>query len=346
VGPLAPSAFGAARTAGYLDTATYGLPPDATVAALERALGGWREWEDWYRWEEEGELCRELFGRIIGAPAAEVALVPAVSAAAGIVAASLACTAGDNVVCYEREFHSVLFPWLALEPRGVQVRFAPIERLHEAVDSRTQLVAVSTVQSADGAVVDLDALRDTGAPLFLDGTQSIGALPLDLEGVDYLAVAAYKWLLCPRGLSFLYVRPERLPEIEPWLAGWKSVPDVYDGYYGPPRNLTGDARRLDTSLPWLLAAGARESLALIASLGAERIAAHDLALARRFCDGLGIEETGSAIVQVDRADASAVAARLDAAGVRCAVRAGSLRFAFHLYNDETDVRRALETLRA
>jgi selenocysteine lyase/cysteine desulfurase len=341
---LAPDAYAGTRTAGYLDTATYGLPPAATIGALEDALRGWREWEDWQRWEADGEACRDAFARIVGARADEVALVSAVSAAAGIVAASLTAGPGDNVVCYEREFQSGLFPFLALERRGVELRLLPLERLHEGVDARTQLVAVSTVQSADGRVADLDALRDTGAPLFLDGTQSVGVLPLDLEGVDFLAVGAYKWLLCPRGLSFLYVRPERLAEIEPWLAGWKSVEDVYERYYGPPRTLTADARRLDTSLPWLVAAGARPSLELVLELGVERIAAHDLALARRFSERRGIPETGSAIVGIEVEDAEGALARLDAAGIRAAGRDRGLRLAFHLYNTEEDVDRALATL--
>jgi selenocysteine lyase/cysteine desulfurase len=341
---LAPTAYEGTRTAGYLDTATYGLPPASTLEALERALRGWREWEDWRRWEEDGERCRELFGRIAGAGATDVAILPALSAAAGIVAASLGAGPGDNVVCYEREFRSALFPWLALEARGVEVRLRPLEDLAAAVDERTALVAVSSVQSADGRLADLDALRATGARLFVDGTQSVGALPIDVEGIDYLAAAAYKWLCCPRGLCFLYVAPRRLAEVEPWLAGWKSAPDPYERYYGPPRQLAAGARRLDLSLPWLLAAGARASLELVAELGAERIAAHDLGLARRFCSGAGLPEPASPIVQIAVPDAAATIARLERAGIRCAGRAGALRFAFHLYNDEADVDRALEAL--
>jgi selenocysteine lyase/cysteine desulfurase len=343
---LAADAFDPARTAGYLDTATYGLPPRATIAALEEALRGWQEREDWHRWEEDGEACRTLFARLVGARPEHISLQPALSAAAGIVAASLPTVPGDNVVCYERDFHSVLFPFLALEARGIEVRLRPLEQLVEAVDERTALVAVSSVQSADGRVADIAALSSTGARVFVDGTQSVGALPLLLEGADYLAAAAYKWLLCPRGLGFLYVRPERLAEIEPWLSGWKASRLPYDGYYGPPRELTDDARRLDTSLAWFLAAGSRPSLELLTGLGVERIARHDLALARRFCDGLGIPDTGSPIVRVEATDSSAVLARLERAGIRAAGRGGAVRFSFHLYNDDADVDRALAALAA
>ncbi len=341
---LAPSEYEGTRTAGYLDTATYGLPPRSTLDALEEALAGWRRWEDWRRWEADGEACRALFARIVGARAGDVALVPALSVAAGIVAASLPAEPGSNVVCYEREFHSTLFPALALEARGLEVRLCSLDRLADAVDDRTALVAVSSVQSADGRVADLAALKATGARIFVDGTQSIGALPIDLGGVDYLAAAAYKWLCCPRGLGFLYVRPDRLAEIEPWLAGWKSYEDVYESYYGPPRRLAEDARRLDTSLAWLLAAGARPSLELIAGIGVEAIARHDLSLARRFCRGLGLAEPESPIVSVAIEDAEAARRRLERSGIRCSGRAGALRFSFHLYNDEAGVDRALELL--
>lgn len=341
---LARDEYDEAKTRGYLDTASYGLPPARTRAALEQALADWYDGLDWKRWEDDGEACRALFARLAGTEPRHVAILPAVSAAAGILAASLEAEPGDNVVCYEQEFQSALFPFLALQSRGVEVRLRPLEQLADAVDQRTQLVAVSVVQSADGRVVDLDALRDTGAPLFLDATQSAGALPIDLDGVDFLVAGAYKWLLCPRGLAFFYVHPGRLPAIEPWLAGWKSIDDVYERYYGPPRTLTADARRLDVSLPWLVAAGTRASLELIAEIGVDRIAEHDLALARRFCAGLGRAETGSPIVRIETTDSAAAVERLRRAGITCAARAGAIRVSFHLYNDEDDVDRALEAL--
>ena len=89
---------------------------------------------------------------------------------------------------------------------------------------------------------------------------------------------------------------------------------------------------------------ARASLELIERLGADRIAGHDLALARRLCAGLQIPETGSSIVQVAVPDTEAALGRLQRAGIQAAGRAGALRFSFHFYNDEEDVDRALEAL--
>ena len=340
---LAPSEYEGTETRGYLDTGTYGLPPRSSLEAVQRALAGWRKREPWRQWEDDGEACRQLFARLVGARPEDVALLPALSAAAGLVAASLPAREGDNVVLCEGDFTSTLLPWRGLEARGIELRVRPLEGLAGAVDARTALVAVSSVQSADGALAHLDSLKESGAPLFVDATQAVGAVPVDVEGVDYLAAHPYKWLLTPRGLAFLYVRRERLAQIEPWSAGWKSRARPYEHFYGFPE-LTRDARRLDVSLPWLVAAGACRSLELVASLGIERIAEHDLRLGRRFASALGMGEPGSPIVRVELEDAEAAVGRLRAAGVACSVRAGSVRFCFHLYNDEADVDLALEAL--
>ncbi|HSK17398.1 MAG TPA: aminotransferase class V-fold PLP-dependent enzyme [Gaiellaceae bacterium] len=328
---------------GYLDSAAYGLPPRSTLAALEEALEGWRTGGRWRDWEEDGEACRELFAGLVGGRPVDVALVPAASIGAGLVAASLPAEPGANVVLYERDFSSALLPWRGLAARGVELRLLPLEELAAGVDERTALVAVSLVQSADGRVADVDALTATGARVFLDATQAVGGVPVSLAGVDYLVAHGYKWLLCPRGLGFLWVRPDRRAEIEPWTAGWKSRPDPYEDYYGL-HELTPDARRLDVSLAWLSAAGGRRSLELLSSLGMEKIAAHDLSLAQAFAERLALPKPESPIVRLEVADAGGAERRLADAGLRCAVRAGSVRMSFHLYNDEADVELAAGAL--
>ena len=340
---LAPSEFDQSKTRGYLDTGTFGLPPRSSLEALEQALAGWRDGAPWRMWEEDGEVCRALFAGLVGVEPANVALLPALSSAAGLVAASLPAERGDNVVLYKDDFTSTLLPWRALEHRGVELRAVALRELASAIDERTVLVAVSSVQSADGSLADLESLRETGVPLFVDATQAVGAVPVDARGIDYLAAHSYKWLLCPRGLTFLYVRPDRLRALEPWTAGWKSRLRPYEHYYGFPE-LTDDARRLDVSLAWFVAAGARPSLELIAEIGVARIAAHDLGLARSFAAELGLPEPAAPIVRMTVQDADGAVERLRAAGIACSARAGSIRLCFHLYNDSTDVELALETL--
>ena len=340
---LAPSEYEGTPTRGYLDSATFGLPPRATLAAMEEALAGWRTGRRWRDWEEDGEACRELFAGLVGARAEDVALVGTTSVATGLVAASLPVEEGANVVLYERDFTSAMLPFRTLEPRGVELRLAPLERLAEAVDEHTALVSVSLVQSAEGRVVDLDALRAAGAPILLDATQAVGAYPVDLTGVDYLVAHGYKWLLCPRGLTFFYVSPERRLQLEPLTAGWKSRLDPYADFYGLPE-LTPDARRLDVSLPWFSAAGGRPSLELFTSLGVDRIAEHNLGLAAALTRELGLPEPESPIVRFRVEDAEAAVRRLQEAGIACSGWGGSVRLSFHLYNDEEDVALAAAAL--
>lgn len=339
---LAPSEF--VNTRGYLDTPTYGLPPRATLDALRRAGEDWAARANWRRWEEDGEECRRLFAGLVRVEAAAVALVPAASVAAGIVASSLPVAPGDNVVLNAADFTSTILPFEALRLRGVEVRKAQLADLPGAVDERTTLVAVSLVQSATGEVVNLQALKQGGARLFVDGSQAVGAIEVDASAIDYFACHAYKWLLSPRGLGFLSIRHDRLDELEPWLAGWKARANPYEDYYGIPAELTDDARLHDVSLSWFAAAGARESLSLITELGPRRIAAHNLGLADDFALAMGAASPQSPIVQIPVADPAAARIRLQEAGVSCAVRAGAIRVAFHLYNGPDDVKLAVDAL--
>ncbi len=87
--------------------------------------------------------------------------------------------------------------------------------------------------------------------------------------------------------------------------------------------------------------GTAPALELIEQVGVESIRAHDVALANRFRDGLGMPPGDSAIVS---ADVPGAEQQLEAAGVRAAVRDGRLRASFHLYNTEADVDMALRAL--
>jgi selenocysteine lyase/cysteine desulfurase len=213
------------------------------------------------------------------------------------------------------------------------------------------------VQSASGYRVDLETLagacRARGARLFVDATQSLGALRVSLDGVDFLATTAYKWLLSPRGTAFLYVAPERLAEQVPLQPSWKTPADPYAAYYGPPLERAADASALDVSLAWPVWLGTARALELLLEIGPRAIEERDLELARRFRHGLraiGLaplfeEPECSQIVALKVGDPEALEASLARDGVVAAVRGCYLRASFHLFNDEQDVERALAALR-
>ncbi|WP_338028296.1 hypothetical protein [Actinomadura graeca] len=176
----------------------------------------------------------------------------------------------------------------------------------------------------------------------MDATQAAGWLPLPAEHVDWLVCSGYKWLMGPRGTCFLTGTPEALAGLAPLAAGWYAGEDVWDSIYGLPLRLAADARRFDMSPAWQCWAGQAPALELLAGVGAGAVHDHDIALARRFRDGLGLPPGDSAIVSVPVPGGTAEALRR--AGVIAAVRAGRLRCSFHLSTTEDDVDRALAAL--
>ena len=329
---------------GWLNTASYGLPPRPAWDALQHALGDWRAGRtSWEGWAETTGRGRAAFARLVGVDATDVAVGAAVSQVLAPVAAAL--PAGARVLVPELEFTSNLFPWLVQEARGVRVETVAVDKLADRVDAGTDVVAFSLVQSADGTVAAyqdiVEAARAHGALVVVDATQACGWLPFDASLADAVAVAAYKWLMSPRGTAFAYLAPELRDRLRPDAAGWYAGEDVYATYYGPPLRLAADARRFDVSPAWFSWVGTAPALELVERVGVAAIHGHNLSLANRFLAGLGRPPADSAIVTVDVPGAEE---RLRAAGVRAAVRAGRVRASFHLYTTPADVDLALNAL--
>jgi len=344
-----PSSVDSARglwepAATYLNTASFGLPPRPAWDALQAALDEWRTGcTSWEHWQEATDGARATFARLLGVDPSAVAVGANVSGLAGLVAASI--PAGSTILLPEIEFTSILFPFLVEQRRGLTVRTVPAADLASAIDSHTDVVAFSAVQMATGEVADLDAIaaaaRHHGALTVVDATQACGWLPLRADLFDFVVVAGYKWLLAPRGTAYMFVTPGRLDDIAPTAAGWFAGEDPHSTYFGPPLRLSHDARRLDTSPAWHCWVGAAPALIVLEEIGIEAIHEHDLRLANRFREGLGLEPGDSAIVFVDSPGAEA---KLDRAGIRAAVRGGRLRTSWHVYNTDEDVDRTLEAL--
>jgi selenocysteine lyase/cysteine desulfurase len=324
---------------GWLNTASYGLPPRRAFEAMQAMLADWRVGRtSWEGWDTATQRSRQSFARLIGVDSDDVCVGAQVSQVLAPVAAGLT---GRRFLTPAGEFTSNLFPWLI----AGSVRTAPAASLADHVDSTVDVVAFSLVQSADGAVADYAAIvaaaRAHGALVVVDVTQACGWLPFDGSLADVVAGGAYKWLMSPRGSAFAYLAPHVRERFVPFAAGWYAGEDVHDSYYGEPLRLAKSARRFDISPSWPAYSGTAPALELVEEIGVAEINAHNLRLANRFRDGLGLPPGDSAITAVDVPGAEE---RLRRAGIRAAVRAGRVRASFHIYTTDADVDLALNAL--
>ena len=207
-------------TGVYLDSATYGLPPKVALRALSAVTAAWaRGRYDPVSCDQAVGRARSTFARLHSVSAADVAIGHQVSPMVGLIAASLPPRA--RVLAAEGDFTSLLFPLLAA---GCDVHTIPLERIADAIDRRTDLVAVSAVQSADGRLADLDAISSAAASYdaltLVDATQACGWLPIDAGRFSVVATGGYKWLCHPRGTAFMTIAPELRDRIVPLAAGW------------------------------------------------------------------------------------------------------------------------------
>jgi selenocysteine lyase/cysteine desulfurase len=325
----------------FVDTASYGLPPTAAWDELQAALSSWRRGgSSWEPWAETVERSRQCLARLLGVQADAVAAGASVSELVGLLAAAV--PDGSRVLTAERDFTSLVFPWAVHAGRGVEVSAVPLEALASSIDASTTVVAVSAVQSATGETADIEGLLAAAAEhdvlTVLDVTQSLGWLPCRAERFDAVVGAAYKWLMAPRGVAYMYVDEERWPGLRPLHAGWFAGREPFDTYYGLPLRLSESARRLDTSPAWFCWVGAAPALELLERAEIGAVYDHNTELANRLRAGLGMAPSDTAIV--------AVGAALPEGGpkLRASSRNGRTRFSFHLYNTERDVDAILSAL--
>lgn len=347
-----PSAlFHPAPGISYLDSATYGLPPQPTVDTMIDALRQWQlgtaRWID--DWDVAADRARTDFAGLVGVAPLDVGLIPAASVGVGNVAASL--TSEDRIVVPDDEFTSLLFPILVAQERiGCTVDAVPFDRLLDDIDEGTTLVATSLVQMQTGRVAPLREIvgraHEVGAKVLLDATHGLpfadtgGCLP----DVDIIVCAAYKHLLCPRGVAFIVVRPEHRDGIGAWNANWRSTPDPYGRFFGGPLDLADGAAAFDVSVAWLPWVGAAVSLRLLREWSAAGWLDGPRYLAEELAARLDVPWYGSSIVCAPIADADAAKRAIDASGLKVGFRGGAARLSTHVYTTPADVDRAVEVI--
>jgi cysteine desulfurase / selenocysteine lyase len=339
----------------YLNTATFGQLPRRTTEAVAKHFLHRNELacSDFLEWFDDLERLRGKIGRLIHCASEDIAFIPNASTALGILLAGLDWRPGDRILTLEHEFPNNLYAPGLLNRAGVEPVECTWERFYDSVDSRTRLVAISSANYNTGFAPPLaqiaDFLRERDVLLYIDGTQSLGALTFDASRIqpDMFAVHAYKWMISPNGAGFMYVHPKLRQRLRPNVLGWRSHRDwrnVDNLHHGVPELAKSAEKYEGGGLPFALLFAMEASIDLMLEIGPELIEQRVLDLAGKAREmlrekGASVEEWRSTIVaaRFKSLDVSALARQLKGKRVLVAARRGQLRVSPHFYNNEQDL---------
>ena len=354
----------------YLNHATHGPFARRTSAAVAGVAEAFACPPRMSGAAREGAIvqARENVAALVGGVPNHVAFVGNLGDAMGLCAAGIDWRPGDNVVIPRDEFPSVVYAFLNLQDRGVTVRFVEkdergftdLSRIADAMDGRTRALVISHVEFMDGFRNDLAAIgrlcRERGVLSIVDATQSMGALPIDVQaaGIDVLAAHGYKWLMASYGFGPIHFSERALAEIRPVYVGRSSVNKGFEDLDYALDWREGALRYQTGGINWFALAAFNASAELIRAADPAQTERHTLGLLDRLIEGL--QSRGYAITSsLDPAqrsqilsftsgtregDAGLVAALYDAK-VAVSLRGKGVRVAPYFYNDEEDVERLL-----
>lgn len=349
------SEFPALANWTYLNTATYGQLPRRATAACARHFERRDELacSDFLSWFDDSNRIRSKIGRLIHCQPEDIAFVTNASTALGILLTGLDWQAGDRILTLEHEFPNNLYSPGLVARQGVEMAECEWAKFYESVDERTRLVTLSAANYNTGFAPPLlevsRFLRERGVMLFVDGTQSVGALQFDASVIqpDMLAVHGYKWLISPNGAGFMYVRPDLRERLRPNVLGWRSHKDwrnVDNLHHGVPVLPDSAEKYEGGSVAFPLLYAMEASIDLILEIGPEAIEQRVMDLAAKTREileerGATVEECTSPIVaaRFSKHDVSAMARTLKEQRVLVAARRGHLRVSPHFYNNEQDL---------
>ncbi len=359
------------RRKRYLNNCSLGALSKRVRAAHETFLGEWDEHgaTAWYStWMAALDGLRGRFAKVIGAGKEEIALAPSVSVALSSIASALDRGERRKIVLSELDFPTDAFQWAVkpsvdrvLVPSRDRVTVSP-EAYEAAVDDDTAAVVASHVYYTSGAIQDIGRIakvaHEHGALALIDAYQGTGQLPTDVHaaGVDVLISGGLKWLLGGTGIALMYVRKERIADLEPTVTGWFGTKTQFD--FDPRAfDYWDDARRFELGTPSNAAVYACSAgIDIVLEIGVEAIRRRTTEILSDLVDRLldaGFEirtpaepEDRAGIVMVPLLDPGRAVQSLGARGILVDYRRDRLRASPYFYNTPEDNEALVAGLRA
>jgi selenocysteine lyase/cysteine desulfurase len=327
--------------------------------------------------------------KLLNADIEEVALVESTTHGLNIAATSLPLNEGDKVLTTSLEFLQVAMPWCMMRrKKGIKVEVVPgrngrfeTEDFERAIDSKTKLIVLSSVEWCNGWKIDLKELgnlcKEREIYLVVDAVQHLGVNKLDVKEahIDIMTAGGHKWLNSPFGTGVLYVNKELISKIDPAFWGYLNVKEPEGGwpaYFGNP-NISpvndwvfpDTARKFEiggtSNYPGAIAL--RESMSLVNEIGIEIIEKYVFELTEYAMEKL--REAGATLItHADKKHRSGIIVfrfydsmdeerkllnELHENNVYVAMRftsnIGGIRVSCHYYNLKEDIDRLVEVLK-
>jgi len=307
---------------------------------------------------------------LTGAGPGEVVMVPNVTIGQATVLSALDYTPPrDTIVMTALDFPSVRYVYDQLATRlGARIVVVPSEdglgidlnRLLEAIDERTRLVAISHVLFRSAYIMEVEEVcrraHEVGALVSLDAFHSVGVMPVDVRriGADFLTGGVLKWLCGGPGGCFLYVAPEVSRRLTPSLTGWQAHARPFA--FEPEMVYAEDAFRWLTGTPVIPALyAAREGPRIVKRAGIDRIRAKSMRQTARLielADARGYRVTAprdperrGGTVAFDVPNGLEVSEKLLANDVLVDYRPNAgIRVAPHFYTTDAELERVVEMI--
>lgn len=342
----------------YLDYKTFATDSDYSNAAVyKRAL--------------------ENYARLINAHVDEVAYVQSTTVGENLVLKALNIPqGGGRIVTDDLHYLGSLPTYAELAKRGMDVVTLraqdgriDMDAFENAIAADTKLVSISSVSMVNGFQHDLQKICDLahakGAVVYADVVHQVGSTPLDVResGVDFCSAASYKWLMGEQGLGFLYVRKDRLAEIErPWFGHYQLKQRHGLGFPNPVRNdEVVEYEHHDSALglfamgsqPNIIAAQLDYSLQYLLDVGVERIQKYRQPLIDRLQEmlpklgyaAITPPDSTTALVSFRHdGDTGRLHGKLDAEEITISVAEHHFRVSPSVFNDLDDIDRLIDAL--
>ena len=283
----------------YLDNGASAQKPQAVIDAMTQAYS--MEYANVHRGlhylsnlaTDKYEAVRSTIARFLNAPSEHhIVFTTGTTEAINLVSYGWAAPRlqpGDEIILSIMEHHANIVPWHFLRERqGVVLKWVDIDANGDldpdavlaAITPRTRLIAVTHMSNVLGTVVDVAAIcrgaQERGIPVLVDGSQAAVHMAVDVQalGCDFYAITGHK-LYGPSGSGAIFIKPERMAEMRPFLGGGDMIREVTRDtvtWNDPPMKFEAGTPGIVQQI------GLGVALDYMTGLGMANIAAHEHAL--------------------------------------------------------------------